>query len=372
MAWVRGTLEQVREICRELPGGVEDLPRPSLEAFRFLEEVARQGLPPAPPGGEALPSRPKIQAPGLVSFLDAMLLDLGRPGGSRLPAGEHREKAAEQAERVRDWLGGRGLDPSFLPRRTGLAFAWLEWLGREDHMGIYLEGVRRFLPGLSELAPPGKGGGRIPASVLFLPGRYLYRRKVEKGFLVWRLHCGFLQAEPREAVLSLRIFSKGKERGSTELHREFKEFVSSPRFFSLSREIEAVLAGKGRDLPKGRAWDLEVLFEKINREYFSGRLVQPRLSWGDRPARNKLGSYDLQKNRITLSPILDDPALPECAVAYVLYHEMLHLERPGKVVGGRLMSHDTWFRRREERFKEREEAEKVLRRIWGGEGAAGG
>ena len=78
------------------------------------------------------------------------------------------------------------------------------------------------------------------------------------------------------------------------------------------------------------------------------------------------------KNRITISPLLDDPEVPECVPAYILYHEMLHLARPGELKGGRLMSHTREFRRREEEFREKDVARRWIRRLCGGEAGARG
>lgn len=372
LAWVRGILGQVEEFCRELPGGVEGLPRPSLEAYRFLLKVAREGASAFASPRPAGPSRPAVRAPGLVAFLEEMLLDLGTPGEPSFSVEEYRRRASERVEAIRKGLARKGLDPSFLPQRTGMAFAWLDWLAREDHLEVYRGGLDRFRTGLSRVSRVRWGRSPDRMGVLFLPSRCIYRVKEEKGILVWRLHCGFLEAEAPEIEGFFRALLPGRKRDGSGVSQAYKEFVSSRRFFSLSREMEDLVSGKGRDFPRGRAWDLELLFEKINQEYFQGGLARPRLSWGDRITRRKLGSYDRQRNRITLSPLLDDPGLPECVPAYVLYHEMLHLERPGRVVGGRHVSHDTWFKGREARFKQRKEALRFLRGIWGKEAGAGG
>ncbi|HHI68892.1 MAG TPA: hypothetical protein ENJ97_06150, partial [Planctomycetes bacterium] len=137
LAWVRGILGQVEEFCREVPGGVEGLPRPSLEAYRFLSKVAREGTSAFAEPRPAGPSRPKIRVPGLVAFLEEMLLDLGTQGEPSFSVEEYRRRAAKRVECTRKGLLRKGMDPSFLPLRTGMAFAWLDWLAREDHLEVY-------------------------------------------------------------------------------------------------------------------------------------------------------------------------------------------------------------------------------------------
>ncbi len=371
LAWVRGILDQVEGMCRDSPRGVEDLPRPSREAYRFLEKVSLGGLEglSASPGPELLP--PRVRAPGLVSFLEEMLVDLGTWGDLSHSLDGYKRLAKGKVESVERGLGRKGLDPSFLPERTGMAFAWLDWLSRGDHLEFYLSRVVVFLPALEDISDA-RWGYSDPVGVLFYPFRYIYRVKEEDGLLLWRLHCGFLLAEDPEVEDFLLLVCLGKNRVDPQVYQDYKDFLASPRFFSLAREVEAVLGGPGRDRPRGRAWDLEALFKKINQEYFGGTLVKPRLSWGERFSRNRLGGYDRQRNRIFLSPVLDDPALPEFVPAYVLFHEMLHLQQQGRVVGGRLMSHTASFRVREDRFRHKEQALRWIEKCLGEEAGKGG
>jgi predicted metal-dependent hydrolase len=55
--------------------------------------------------------------------------------------------------------------------------------------------------------------------------------------------------------------------------------------------------------------------------------------------------------------------VPQCAVAYVLFHEMLHVKHPTRRSGGSLVSHSREFREEEKRFAEFERARRVLDRL---------
>ncbi|HEY0713816.1 MAG TPA: hypothetical protein VGF45_14145, partial [Polyangia bacterium] len=80
--------------------------------------------------------------------------------------------------------------------------------------------------------------------------------------------------------------------------------------------------------PEGRVHDLQALFERLNREYFGGEL-QARITWGTAPRRTqarrsiKMGSFAVEDRLIRIHPVLDDSAVPEYFVAWIVFHEML-------------------------------------------------
>jgi len=79
--------------------------------------------------------------------------------------------------------------------------------------------------------------------------------------------------------------------------------------------------------PQGRAHNLTGIFERINGEYFSGGLPATELGWSAKTWKRQLGVFDSGMRHIVINRWLDKPAVPEHVVAYVVYHEMLHLER---------------------------------------------
>ena len=83
--------------------------------------------------------------------------------------------------------------------------------------------------------------------------------------------------------------------------------------------------------PTGSAYDLEEVFEDLNRRFFHGLMARPRLTWSRGHARNRLGHYDPAHNAIVISRAFDDQRVPRYAVEYIVYHEMLHLKHPVKL-----------------------------------------
>jgi hypothetical protein len=76
-----------------------------------------------------------------------------------------------------------------------------------------------------------------------------------------------------------------------------------------------------------------------------------------------LGHFDPSHNAIILSKILDQPGVPELAVEYVLFHEMLHLRYPVDHSGARRRVHTREFRMAEKEFPELKNAKEYLKRL---------
>ena len=115
----------------------------------------------------------------------------------------------------------------------------------------------------------------------------------------------------------------------------------------------------------GEAHDLRRIAEDVLRAEFPGELAPDqaeRVTWGrrgTRPARRslQLGSYDAERRLVRLHPVLDQAAVPEHFVRYVVFHELLHAaqdegRRAGELAAPkkRARHHDRWFRNREERY----------------------
>ena len=115
--------------------------------------------------------------------------------------------------------------------------------------------------------------------------------------------------------------------------------------------------------PRGRYFDLEGLFQRLNYEYFGGMLIQPRLSWSAKKSRYVLGRYDATHNVIFISRIFDAQDIPPYVVEYVLFHEMLHLKHRSRIHASRMMVHTPEFKAEEKTFRDYEKAKLWLRII---------
>ncbi|MGI4755700.1 MAG: hypothetical protein ACRYGF_02495 [Janthinobacterium lividum] len=113
----------------------------------------------------------------------------------------------------------------------------------------------------------------------------------------------------------------------------------------------------------GRHYNLDEVFESVNRRFFHGLLGRPVLTWSAHRARRLLGHYDAAHNTIMVSRIFDGPAVPRLAIEYLMYHEMLHLKHPVRVRAGRRCVHSREFQAEERLFPELEQAKAFLKML---------
>jgi hypothetical protein len=146
-----------------------------------------------------------------------------------------------------------------------------------------------------------------------------------------------------------------------EIHeRVYQAYAYSPQIL---RALDLTRRQRGRKIvssSRGRVYDLDKLFQRLNRRYFDGRLEKPVLTWSQRRTRRILGHHDAAHDTIVISKTLDDREVPEWFVEYVLYHEMLHIKHPARMIKGRRYYHTNLFRAEEQRFPYYEEAQRRL------------
>ena len=107
---------------------------------------------------------------------------------------------------------------------------------------------------------------------------------------------------------------------------------------------------------RGRIYDLDAIFERLNEGFFDGAIARPRIGWTLRDGWRTHGHYDATHNTIALSRTLDDPATPQFVVEFILYHEMLHIAIPAEVRDGKRWHHTRSFRAAEALFPHMKEA----------------
>jgi hypothetical protein len=163
--------------------------------------------------------------------------------------------------------------------------------------------------------------------------------------------------EAAAAMLLGRLYRRQPPRELLDAYREFSYDGATRRRVLKFRKKRA---RRAEHQPSGTHHDLERLFGLLNEQYFDGTLAQPLLAWSSRAWSAQLGCYDPALNQIVLNRRLDDEAIPEYVVAYVLYHEMLHQKHPMKFARCRRESHGPEFRREEKIFTDYDRAMKFL------------
>ena len=161
-------------------------------------------------------------------------------------------------------------------------------------------------------------------------------------------------------ILLAKLYRKPIER---EHSTRYRRYVSS---HDITQKAHLMRQRRGRkriESPKGRVYDLEEIFEKLNARFFYGLLARPQMTWSRSDARNMLGHYDPAHNAIVVSKVFDQPQVPAYAVEYIVYHEMLHLKHPVKLRGSRRCVHSAEFQAEEKLFQHLDKAKLFLRHL---------
>jgi hypothetical protein len=184
-------------------------------------------------------------------------------------------------------------------------------------------------------------------------------------------------AAPEAVLREVAAFCQATSRGRRGAARRRQALAAIRRHFDThgGPARPAPAARSSVLAPRGRHFDLARIRDRVNAEWFEGRLTAAvtwgrerssrkgaRAAWGCRRRRStlQLGSYSHDDDLIRIHPALDRPGVPEYVVEAVVYHELLHADLPPLVVNGRRRLHTADFRRRERQFPDHARAERWI------------
>jgi hypothetical protein len=178
-------------------------------------------------------------------------------------------------------------------------------------------------------------------------------KRAPVGYTV-RIHRLFVDAEPRIVRALARYVAHNDHRASGVLGEYIEQnkhvIRQQPR---RPRNVQIRTAG--------RCHDLAAIFDRLNAEYFGGTL-QAKITWGPATPHKgprhsiKMGSFSVEDRLIRIHPALDQPAVPDYFVAWIVFHEMLHGKHEVLRVGGRRCFHSKEFQADERTFAEYDRA----------------
>ncbi len=189
--------------------------------------------------------------------------------------------------------------------------------------------------------------------------------RLRQGRLLVRLS-DLLEGAPEPVVRAIahillaKMYRKPIDRGRAARYRKY---VGSHQVVHQAHLVRQMRGRKPLHSPQGRVYDLDAIFEDLNRRFFHGLMGRPRMSWSPSKTRRILGHYDPAHNAIVISRIFDHPAIPRYALDYIVYHEMLHLKHPVRLRGSRRCVHSAEFQAEEKLFPEWERAEGFLKKL---------
>lgn len=134
------------------------------------------------------------------------------------------------------------------------------------------------------------------------------------------LHRLFLDA-PNNIMQDLACYVRQEQSNISPMVRAFIE--EKLKGFDYSHEIDTAKLST-----QGRIYDLQKIYDDLNREYFKSAL-NLRITWfGKHSSKGRsrvtFGLYHDPIRLIKINRLLDSPSFPDYLVAYVVYHEMLH------------------------------------------------
>ncbi len=184
----------------------------------------------------------------------------------------------------------------------------------------------------------------------------------ERGGQVWeiRLHRMFRSAplDVREALVKwLRVGRRATRAGPVLDAWIHGELAKHP---ARARRLRLETRGETHDLEQLS----DALFSSEFRKDFAphGDAARPRISWGRRVASKsrrslRLGSFEPESRVVRVHPVLDQAAVPDWFVVFVLKHELLHAAIDAyRDPSGRWVHHGPEFRAREQSWPEYEPA----------------
>ena len=143
----------------------------------------------------------------------------------------------------------------------------------------------------------------------------------------------------------------------------YRRFTTSETVVRQSERIRQTRGRKKILTARGEHYDLDEVFETLNRRFFHGLMGRPLLTWSEVTARRLLGHYDPAHNTIMVSRVFDRKNTPRYAIEYLMYHEMLHLKHPVRQKNGRRCVHSAAFQEDEKLFPEFERAKAYLKTL---------
>ncbi len=184
--------------------------------------------------------------------------------------------------------------------------------------------------------------------------------RLQNGVLTVNISGAFMQA-PLQIIqiTGIILFSKlFRYKIDKNIRRTYKQYIDEN--LSEFQRNAAVRRPSSRYTPKGDYYNLEDIFESLNKKYFENKLPKPVLGWSLNNSYRRLGFYSSEKNLLVISRIFDSHKTPMNVVEYLMFHEMLHIYFPVETVNGRRRVHTPAFRKLERAFPDYEKIEKWI------------
>ncbi|MBD2305664.1 M48 family peptidase [Chroococcidiopsis sp. FACHB-1243] len=360
-AFVTSSLELIERLCDRGRMTPEQLPSRSRLAYSFLKGIDLDNLPMLE-SRIVSPKKAPIGVKNIKGKQRSILQQLSSLAASPTPKPDLFQKLLDSLTQavaeIENICCQQQAAPADLSNSSSSIYAWMKFLSDRSHLQLHLQATRSTWQIAQAVSRKHcQELGNVTVEVTYQAGLYKYKRQGNVATLT--ISEGFIHAngEVLTALVTDALLGKSQERS-----RLINDFAGSPEYSQVLLELDS-FARANRDKAQGKCYDLEELFDRLNREYFASTLVKPRLDWSQLQTYRKFGYYHPAKDRVVISSTLDDARIPQFVAEFVLYHELLHKYHGAKLVNGRRMVHTREFRRDEQQFKFYQEASRWLEKL---------
>jgi hypothetical protein len=274
------------------------------------------------------------------------------------------------AARVEEVCRKHGISPAHLPTPSRRAYSWLNFLSEleaEENWRLtqHLETLalayqalkNNYAKAVQSHAGIWKHQQPVQVQLSIYYNNQLYQARYQPPRLEITFHEGFIGAPPQiiDSIIKITL-----RLSSDELQKQVRRYSQTEAF----QEIAALLGERSASAVKrGKVYDLDEIFDCVNKEYFGSRLSRPHLVWGERLTHRKYGHYQPLEDTLLISRTLDNSFIPRYFIEFIMYHELLHKALGAKLVNGRRYVHTSEFRAAERKFKEYGKAQAYMAQL---------
>jgi hypothetical protein len=344
----------IEQIFREKHVRAASLPAPSRKAFQFLKGLDWDAV--VTEESESAGSFPpeSVSFRGLQRHFDNLLDRLARYV-DRPQLEEVYEMIASDSASIEEEIRTNNLRPEQLKRQAREMRGWFAYFARRENFERYCAAVRRAEP-VFRATGPWPAGKAVAVLVHFRPMHGMYRVRGCRDTILVDLPTPMICLDQNTLrAVALIAFKRGGDRKA----------VHDAAAGEACRRIDATMERYGGVVAQARGLhhDLAESFDRVNAGYFGSRLSRPRLVWSRSFAVRKFGHYDHAHDTVMVNSVLDRKTVPEFAVDFIVYHEVLHRQLGITWKRNRIAAHTADFAKNERQFKQYDQAKAVLRKL---------
>ncbi|MCX5647302.1 MAG: hypothetical protein NTZ17_21865 [Phycisphaerae bacterium] len=397
---VQDTIRTIEQTLRDKGVRAQDLPAPSRKAHQFLKSLDLDAVVTQEMSSASSFPPESVSFRGLHGHFDSLLDRLARATQSswrgRPALGKQGQPCPERSRR--DGLPTQGLEgdpkrdtsrlgtqalatqleevyhqiksdsesiehevraqhvrPEQLKKQAREMRGWLAYFSQRENFDAYCAAVRRAEPAF-RAASLWSTRRTFDILVHFRPLRGMYHIVGYSDWALVQLPTPAICFDEEILRSAARIaFKKG---GDRQLVHEAAAGESYRRIASVLEQLGGVVTQA-----RGLHHDLDASFDRVNAEYFDGAMSRPHLVWSRTFATRKFGHYDHAHDTIMVNMVLDRASIPEFAVDFIVYHELLHKHLGVTWKNNRIAAHTPELAERERQFQHYDQAKIVLRKL---------